>query len=126
MVAVGGGVALLWLAWRSWRQAPAATDRATDERTSRWNGTATTFLLTLSNPMTILSFAALVASSGADSPGHFVAGVFLGSMLWWVILSHAASWLGHLVEIRATVLNRLSAVTLAAFGVWAICRHAWG
>jgi putative LysE/RhtB family amino acid efflux pump len=122
IVGVTGGFILLWLAWRSWRASPANGDAP--EMKIRLGGTATTFFLTLSNPMTILSFAAMVASTGGASPGYFVMGVFLGSMLWWTILSVTGGSLGRWIEIRAVVLNRLSAATLASFGIWAIWSRA--
>jgi len=119
MVGLTGGVILLWLALKSWRERPAPA-----EKKAPLGGTATTFLLTLSNPMTILSFAALVASTGGAAPAYFVAGVFLGSMLWWTILSLTAGPLRRWIEIRGAVLDRLSAVTLACFGIWAIWTRA--
>lgn len=115
-VAFAGGTFLLYLAWRTWR-APTANQAA------RAAGAATTFALTISNPMTILAFAAMVASAGAAAPTWFVAGVFAGSMLWWTILSSAAGWLGTRVSANSTLLNRASALMLAAFGVWAIWRR---
>jgi putative LysE/RhtB family amino acid efflux pump len=120
-VALTGGCFLLYLAWKSWQQTPG-TDVGAAERKNSWGGTVTTFVLTLSNPMTILSFAAMVASTGADAPAHFVTGVFLGSLLWWTVLSTTAAWLRQWIEIRGVVLNRLSAATLGCFGLWAI----WG
>jgi len=55
---------------------------------------ATTFFLTLTNPMTIISFAAIFAGLGlASTSGNYVSagvlvlGVFIGSALWWLILS---------------------------------------
>ena len=47
--------------------------------------------LTLTNPMTILSFAALFVGlgvTGGDAAGAalLTAGVFLGSAAWWVVL----------------------------------------
>ncbi|SEQ47738.1 LysE family translocator [Thalassovita taeanensis] len=57
---------------------------------------ASTYVLTLSNPMTILAFAGLVAGLGSAASGSanaayvLVAGVFLGSALWWLFLVHAA------------------------------------
>lgn len=48
-----------------------------------------TYLLTLANPMTILAFVGLIAALGSASaagPYLLVAGVFLGSLLWWLIL----------------------------------------
>jgi threonine/homoserine/homoserine lactone efflux protein len=117
--AIVGGAFLLYLAWRSWGKT-TATDVAMPKGQSLFGSTATTFALTLSNPMTILSFAALVASTGAEAPTYFVLGIFSGSMLWWAMLSTSAGWLGARIDIRGAVLNRLAAVTLALFGVWAI------
>jgi threonine/homoserine/homoserine lactone efflux protein len=51
---------------------------------------ASTFFLTLTNPMTILSFSAIIAGLGLASAGRnfisagaLVLGVFIGSSLWW-------------------------------------------
>lgn len=87
---IGGGVFMLWLGWRS--LAPRGAARAAAARGDGAVGTAlATFLLTLANPMTALTFAALFAGMGlAAAPGGeavVVAGVFLGSMLWWAALS---------------------------------------
>lgn len=70
---------------------------STPARTNKFRGLsgtiAATFLLTLTNPVTIFSFAALFAGLGlTDTPGAtnalaVVAGVFLGSLLWWFLLS---------------------------------------
>jgi putative LysE/RhtB family amino acid efflux pump len=76
----------------------------------------------MSNPITILLFAGLIASAGTDAPAHFVIGIFLGSMFWWTILSLTAAWLRRWIEIRAVLWNRVAAATLASFGLWAI----WG
>ena len=55
---------------------------------------ASTLVLTLTNPATILSFVAVFAGLGlAGGEGGYLAasvlvgGVFLGSALWWLILS---------------------------------------
>ncbi len=117
--AILGGMFLLFLAWRSWRKTTAREVALPNER-GLFGSIAVTFILTLSNPMTILSFAAMVASTGADAPAYFIFGIFSGSMLWWVILSTAAGWLGATIDIRGVLLNRLSAATLALFGIWAI------
>lgn len=119
VTATAGGLLLLWLAWKSWRETPRCDDAAPELRAG-WRNTFTTFLLTLSNPMTILMFAGLIASAATNAPAQFVAGVFLGSMAWWIILSTTAAWLGQAIAIRGSVLNRIAAVTLASFGVWAL------
>jgi threonine/homoserine/homoserine lactone efflux protein len=118
-IAVVGGIFLVWLAFKSWRE--AQVEQAIDvSRQSPLGNLATTFLLTLSNPMTIVSFAALIASVGSDAPLWFVSGVFTGSMLWWFVLSSASSSVGRFVEIRSQVINRAASLVLAAFGIWAI------
>lgn len=112
-----GGLLLCWLASGAWRASAAhAADGA---------GFLSTFLLTLSNPMTILSFAALVASAGAASPALFVAGVFSGSLAWWLLLSTSAAALrGRFPSSAMLWGNRLSALVLLAFGLLALARAA--
>lgn len=89
---------------------------------------ASTFFLTLTNPMTILSFAAIFAGLGLGgaagtyaAAGVMVLGVFLGSALWWLILS------GGIAPLRAQFgpsglgwVNRLAGVIIAGFGALAL------
>lgn len=110
---LGGGF-LCWLAWRTWRSA-ACTQAA------RSAGFAGTFALTLSNPMTILSFAAMVAGTGAASPAWFIAGVFAGSVLWWAALAMGAGLLRErLAPTHLIWLNQGSSLVLLAFGLSAL------
>lgn len=84
-----------------------------------------TFLLTLTNPMTILSFALIFAGLGASVAGNgygqsvrLVLGVFLGSALWWFLLSLGVSLFRQ--RINAPVLrwvNRGAGVIIVTFGV---------
>ena len=87
-----------------------------------------TFFLTLTNPTTILSFAAIFAGLGlGGAAGSYAAaaalvlGVFLGSALWWLILS------GGVAPLRAQFgasglrwINRLAGVIIAGFGALAL------
>jgi threonine/homoserine/homoserine lactone efflux protein len=82
-----------------------------------------TFLLTLSNPLTILSFLAIFAGLGivknvADRGGWLILGVFVGSCLWWMILCEG------MVLIRKKVnhdfmkwVNRIAGVVIIGFGI---------
>ncbi len=57
-----------------------------------------TFGLTLANPMTIISFGVVFAGLGAIEGARsfaLVAGVFLGSTLWWFVLASGMHWLSH-------------------------------
>lgn len=90
---------------------------------------ATTFALTISNPMTILAFVALVAglgASAASSPGAayiLVLGVFLGSTFWWLFLVTAASIARSRITPSATRwLDLISGLVLLIWGIWI----AWG
>ena len=93
-----------------------------------------TFVLTLTNPTTILSFVAIFAGLGLGNTGGdyfaaslMVAGVFLGSALWWVGLSGAVSVLRTRVGPRALrAINRLSGLLIGGFGVGALAFGALG
>ncbi len=90
-----------------------------------WWSYLSTFLLTITNPMTILAFVAVfaalgVASSSNDyvSASFTVIGVFLGSALWWLILSSVAGWLrGKLNRTAILWMGKLSAVIIIGFGI---------
>jgi len=87
-----------------------------------------TFFLTLTNPITILSFMAIFAGLGVGSmskgyipAGLLVAGVFIGSALWWLFLSKGVGLLGkkfNLAGLRWT--NRISGIIITTFGVLAL------
>ena len=90
-----------------------------------WAIFTTTFFLTLTNPMTILSFIAIYAGLGVGtgdsslSSGFGVtAGVFSGSALFYVLLSFAASrFRRRLPPSGALWLNRISGAIIIGFGV---------
>ena len=119
---IGGGAFLVWLGIRTIAGSPES-----DPREATRSGHTRTFLtglvLTLSNPLTMLSFAAMFAGvggggAGGASVGWLVAGVFAGSALWWLILSTAASLArSRMTPVRMRWVNRASGVIIAAFGV---------
>ena len=122
-----GGVFLCYLGVRTFLARPAQT-AAVAGRRGLLGAYASTLGLTLTNPSTILSFVAIFAglglgSGGSDyvSAGLLVAGVSIGSALWWLILSGTAGVLrGRLTPVGLRWMNRLSAVILAGFGVAAL------
>jgi threonine/homoserine/homoserine lactone efflux protein len=84
---------------------------------------ASTWALTLSNPPTILSFAAVFAglgprvSSGWAAAIALVVGVMLGSALWWVVLSAIVSAVRERLTPRVTrAIALISGLALVAFG----------
>jgi threonine/homoserine/homoserine lactone efflux protein len=87
-----------------------------------------TFMLAITNPITLIAFAGLLATLGLTEAGAsignasiLVAGVFIGSALWWVALSSAASFFRPMVDgTYQHWTDRISAVILAAFGIYAL------
>ena len=122
-LALLGSAFLLWLAWRSWSAAVPVQGRQLVAAPRLWPSFAGTFLLTLSNPATILSFVAIFGAMSAQavpgSPGWMVAGVLLGSGLWWVLLCAAVAALRHRFDARAQRrVGQVSALMLAGFALW--------
>lgn len=118
-----GGVFLLYLAWRIVTK-PLLRNTAGHPPASTWlRYVSGTFALTLSNPTTILSFmavfGALAGRAPAASPWAMVAGVLLGSALWWVILSAGVASLRERFDARwQRSINLSSAALLAGLGLW--------
>ena len=89
------------------------------------------FILTLTNPMTILSFAAIFAGLGlAESSASYasaallVLGVFCGSAFWWLLLSFGVSLFRERVTPTWMLwINRVSGVIVFAFGVGALVNY---
>jgi threonine/homoserine/homoserine lactone efflux protein len=87
---------------------------------------ASTFLLTLTNPATILSFIAIFAGIGLvtaeGKPDYalsasMVAGVFAGSLVWWCVLAGGIGLLRHRLDAKALRLtNFVSGIILSGFG----------
>jgi threonine/homoserine/homoserine lactone efflux protein len=85
---------------------------------------SSTFFLTVSNPVTILSFFAIYAGWGVESlkgeyfpAGLLMLGIFFGSALWWIIL--AVGLLLYRERFTDRVLHwvhRVSGVVIAGFG----------
>ena len=122
-LALFGGAFLLWMAWQLLR-APVA-DRAASTAPARggWQYFAGTFVLTLSNPATIFSFIAIFGAmagrAASGSPALMVAGVLIGSALWWLFLSAAVGRLRERFDARwRRRVNLVSAAVLAAFALW--------
>jgi threonine/homoserine/homoserine lactone efflux protein len=89
---------------------------------------ASTFFLTLTNPLTILSFAAIFAGLGIASyqTGYLsatvlVIGVFLGSCLWWFILSTGVGFFrSGLNATGMKWINRVVGIVITGFGIIAL------
>lgn len=122
-----GGLFLCYLGIKTFLATPAGQAASASSR-GLSGAYASTFFLTLTNPMTILSFAAIFAGLGlanADrnyvSAGILVLGVFLGSTFWWLLLSGGAGIFHEKFNADAMQwVNRISGVVITVFGVLAL------
>jgi putative LysE/RhtB family amino acid efflux pump len=119
-----GIAVLVWLGTNTFRRRPA-TETVAVAGGGALGLFAQTFLLTLTNPATILSFAAvfagfgLVGATDTARAAALVAGTFLGSLLWWIILSGGIAAFRRRVSITALVwINRIAGIFLLGFAAW--------
>lgn len=89
-----------------------------------------TLVVTLTNPMTILAFAAIFAGLGTAGGDYaaaalLVLGVFSGSALWWLALSSAFGLLrGRVTPAGLRWVNRISGLIILGFGLTALASLA--
>ena len=120
-----GGAFLVYLGVQTMRAIPPGW--LTERRSARRAGCATsTLALTLSNPMTILSFAGVFAGIGlgsvnaasTDAALALVLGVFGGSATWWLVLASVTTRLrSRFTTRRLRAVNLASGVLILVFGV---------
>jgi threonine/homoserine/homoserine lactone efflux protein len=126
VLALIGGAFLIWLAVRTIRARPAAPATVTDDRPGHLAAFLSIYGLTMTNPMTILSFGGIFAGLGLSGRGGMDAalltvGVFLGSSLWWVLLTAVVGRLrGRITPMVLVWINRISGAVLLGFGLVAI------
>ena len=124
---LGGGLFLLGLGVRIFLAKPSGAAIATEQRGLRW-AIASTFLLTITNPLTILSFVGIFAGAGLGQgdtgfvgAAIIVIGVFLGSGVWWLALSLGIGMVRHKLDERGLAwINRGSGALIFLFGVAAL------
>ena len=132
-----GGGFLIYLGIKTFLARPAEVDtenknksdsNQTPAKPGLWGAYGSTFLLTITNPLTILSFAGVLAGLGISDTGGdpglasiLVLGVFAGSALWWLALSTGVG-LFHRRITPATLkwVNRISGLVITGAGLFAL------
>jgi len=121
-----GGAFLLWLAWRTARPEPTEPAATPEPKSGLPSAYLSTLGLTLTNPMTILSFAALFAGLGI-APGNvggaasLTLGVFIGSSAWWLVLTSVVGALrSRLTKAWLGRINVASGIVIGIFALLAI------
>jgi len=121
-----GGIFLCYLGGKTALAAPA-TRPAAAGGTTLARAYLSALALALTNPLTILSFAAIFAGLGAEMGSGYgatvllVLGVFASSALWWVVLTGVVAALRARVTPRGLRwINRASGAVILAFGLFAL------
>jgi len=123
-IGLAGGIFLVYLGIRTLVSRPSG-NAETAKPASLAQAFLSTLGLTLANPPTILAFVAIFAglglSASADYPlaATIVAGVFLGSASWWVVLAAAGGAMRNRLGPRLLrAINLVSGITILGFAAW--------
>ncbi len=120
-----GGLFLLYLGLKTFFRPPAEEAAVAGSR-GLLGAYISTFLLTITNPMTIFAFIAIFAGLGMVQTGGsystaalVVTGVFTGSALWWLLLSGGVSiFRARITPTQLRWINRIAGVVIIGFGLW--------
>lgn len=123
-----GGAFLIYLGVKAILAQPAKEAASAATRKGLPGAYLSILLLTLANPLTILSFAAVFVGLGVGLGQHtplaaalVVVGVALGSASWWLLLTGGVSLLrARLTPRWLTWINRIAGCGILAFGLWAV------
>lgn len=120
----GGGVVLCLIGLRSLltRKLPPP---ATRDRASLIGDFVSAFLVTLTNPITLISFAAIYAAMNITQLSEdtrwgmaLTLGVFIGAALWWLLLTVVAGvFHGRVAERGVLWISRISGGVILGFGI---------
>jgi threonine/homoserine/homoserine lactone efflux protein len=130
-IGLAAGVFLLWLGFRMLVAEPPALGNAGGGERPGSHAAAfvSTLALTLANPPTILAFAAVFASLGLTAGAGWleatqaVAGVFLGSAAWWLVLAAGAGgWRPHLRPGLLRGVNVVAGLFILVLATWQLRR----
>jgi threonine/homoserine/homoserine lactone efflux protein len=123
VVSAAGGALLVGLGVRIFLSAPP-DNPGTAGKGTLLQDYATTVFLTLTNPMTLISFAGVFAAlgigglSGGIPAVLMVLGITAGSVAWWILLVSGTSVLGSRCDLRVlSLVNRVAGVMIVLFGI---------
>ncbi len=122
---LGGGILLLILGLLTILKKISPSEEPKRSLTRTAGDFASTFVLTITNPMTILSFSPVFLAVGAIVPQGdlprawtLILGVLAGSSLWWLTLCALASLFRQKLSLsRMQIINRISGGLIIVFGL---------
>ena len=123
-----GGALMVWMGWKTFASPPVprCVDDGDKGTSSLLRAMASTFALTITNPVTLLSFGVMFAGLGglAGGAGSFndasfvVAGVVGGSAGWWLVLTTVIGLFHARIDEKAMrLINRACGVLVVGCGM---------
>jgi len=119
-----GGLFLCYLGARTVFSAPRERIKGVSE-SGLARDFSSTFVLAITNPMAILYFAAVFSTIAGTAMQNyttselFVIGVFLGSLIWWIILSGGTGLLANRLDNKKMrIANIISGICIIGFGAY--------
>jgi threonine/homoserine/homoserine lactone efflux protein len=121
-IRVAGGILLVGIGVIYFRKPPGHLEK--QEKGGDHSDLVSAFLLTLTNPTTVLSYLLVLSGLGleGETPSWrtllLVGGICCGSMMWWVVLTEVVHrQRDHFDERAIGWMNRIAGVAIGAFGV---------
>ena len=123
-----GGMFLIYLGIKTFLSKPSINAAIVKEGKGLLKDYGSTLGLTLTNPMTIISFSAIFAGLGiVNTNGDYwlavslVLGVFMGSALWWLTLSNIVNFFRKAFNQKSLIwVNKFSGIVVLVFGLIAV------
>lgn len=120
----GGGIFLLYLGISYFFKHTHYTKVKDAYKKNIFKTFATTFFLTLTNPITMLSFIGIMSALGVKTTNKtelttLILGVLIGSTLWWLFLVTVVSFTAkRLSEKVLNYINKISGIIIIVFAIY--------
>lgn len=126
---LAGGLFLLYVGGNALRKRVVRCETPEKNAENLLSAYLSTFALTITNPVTILAFLGIFAGIGftgeeatLGGAAMLVAGVLLGSLIWWLGISLGAGVFRKSIgERHLILLNRISGAILTLSGIGLLC-----
>lgn len=122
-IRLAGGILLLFLGIRTYRKIPA-DPKIPVNNNGIFRTYFTAFLITLTNPLTIFVFLAVFAALGLGSDlanfsaSALVGGVFIGSGLWFLVLSSVTTLFRKKLDLEGLGwVNKIAGILIIISGI---------
>jgi threonine/homoserine/homoserine lactone efflux protein len=132
-----GGAMMVWMGYRTFISPPVPRcpdDKPDNVGTNLVRAMISTFALTITNPVTLLSFGVMFAGLGGlaggagsfNDAGFVVAGVVGGSAGWWLALTTVIGLFHARIEENAMrMINRICGVLVMGCGLAVLIHLGW-